>query len=237
MEPVTSNPVLFDVVYHRLIQAIVDCTLLPGQRILQNDLAASLGVSRAPVSHALQVLKHQGLLQESGKKGLEVAPINPERVRDLYQVRAALDALAARMAAERHCSGSLTTSERDMLREAFETGDKLGDETAMSKRVEADIAFHRAIYKICGNEAIAETLEPIWPHMQRAMVLVLQANVLRKQAWKDHKNIMKHILGGKVEAASELAFSHAANAGVHVEKRLRESRGGPLADGNLVHIA
>jgi DNA-binding GntR family transcriptional regulator len=226
IEPLASVPILVDVVYERLMAAIVDCTLLPGQRILQAELATDLGVSRAPVSHALQVLKHQGLLQESGKKGLEVAPIDPKRVRDLYQVRAALDGLAARMAAERSAAGALAKLEADMLRETYGAGVQLGDETSMSKRVQADINFHRAIYQVSGNASIAEALEPLWPHMQRAMVLVLEANKLRKQAWREHRQIMESILAGEPGASAEAAYSHAADAGIHTEDRLRRQQHG-----------
>ncbi len=225
IEPVSLNPVLVDAVHQRLMAAIIDCTLLPGQRILQAELAASLGVSRAPVSHALQVLKHQGLLRESGKKGLEVAPIDPARVRDLYQVRATLDALAARMAAERSAGGALAAAEADVLRAAFSEGVRLGAETAMSKRVQADIDFHRAIYRISGNDAIADALEPLWPHIQRAMVLVLEANALRRQAWEQHRRIMEGIFRGDAGGSADAAYSHAADAGAHTEERLRRAQG------------
>lgn len=221
IEPVSSAPILVDVVYQRLMAAIIDCTLLPGQRIVQADMAASLGVSRAPVSHALQLLKHQGLLQESGKKGLEVAPIDPDRVRDLYQVRAALDGLAARMAAERYGAGEIDEAEIAVLREAFAAGSRLGEATAMSKRVQADIDFHRAIYRISGNALIVEALDPLWPHMQRAMVLVLEAGPLRKQAWREHRQIMESILDGEPDASAAAAIAHAAEAGTHTEGKLR----------------
>ena len=75
-------PMLTDLVYQHILTSIIDCTLMPGQRVVQDDLAASLGVSRAPVSHALQLLKYHGMLQEAGGKGLEVAPIEPNRLRD-----------------------------------------------------------------------------------------------------------------------------------------------------------
>jgi DNA-binding GntR family transcriptional regulator len=221
IESLATTPILVDLVYQRLMTAIIDCTLMPGQRIRQAELAASLGVSRAPVSHALQVLKHQGLLQESGRKGLEVAPITPERVRDLYQVRASLDGLAARMAAERAAAGKLPKSAADTLQRVFAKGVQLGDETPMSKRVEADINFHRAIYRISGNNAIEEALEPLWPHMQRAMVLVLEANTLRLKAWTEHRQIMENVLAGDPAASEASAFAHAANAGIHTEDRLR----------------
>ena len=221
IEPVASTPILVDVVYQRLMAAIIDCTLQPGQRIVQDDIAASLGVSRAPVSHALRLLKHQGLLQESGRKGLEVASIDPDRVRDLYQIRAALDGLAARMAAERCAAGNLTATETAMLRDAFSAGLQLGDETALSKRVQADIDFHKAIYQASGNASIAEALGPLWPHIQRAMVLVLEANHLRKRAWSEHRKIMESILEGASGTSAEAAYAHAAQAGKHTEGRLR----------------
>jgi DNA-binding GntR family transcriptional regulator len=223
MEPIDNAPILFDAVYQKLLAAIVDCTLLPGQRILQAELAASLGVSRAPVSHALQVLKHQGLLQESGRKGLEVAPIKSERVRDLYQVRAALDGLAARMAAERAASGALLKTEAELLRGTYNAGQRLGYETPMSKRVAADIDFHRVVHRISGNAAIGEAFDPLWPHIQRAMVLVLEANKVRKQVWREHRQIMENIFAGDPQASFGSAYSHAAEAGIRTADRLQKA--------------
>ena len=101
MIPLEPAPNLTDQVYARILEAITDRTLLPGQRITQNELAERLGVSRQPVSHALHLLHRQGLLAESGRRGFEVTQLDPQRIRQLYEVRGALDALAARMAAGR----------------------------------------------------------------------------------------------------------------------------------------
>ena len=72
-----------------------------GQRIRQNELADKLGVSRQPVSHALHLLHRQGLVAESGRRGFEVTQLDPARIRQLYEVRGAIDALAAKLAAKR----------------------------------------------------------------------------------------------------------------------------------------
>src|SRR5947209_3070379 len=72
MKPIDAQPVLIDQAYERLVEAIADGTLAPGQRIRQEELAAMLGVSRQPVSHALQLLKRQRLVEETGKRGLAV---------------------------------------------------------------------------------------------------------------------------------------------------------------------
>jgi len=104
------QPALIDRAYEQLVEAIADGTLAPGQRIRQEELGRALGVSRQPISHALQLLKQQKLVEENGRRGLIVSGIDAERIRELYQVRTALDALAARLAAER-IAGRVTDSQ------------------------------------------------------------------------------------------------------------------------------
>ena len=99
--PLDPLPNLIDQVYARILEAITDRTLPPGHRIRQNELAEKLGVSRQPVSHALHLLYRQGLVAESGRRGFEVIQLDPERIRQLYEVRGAIDALAAKLAAPR----------------------------------------------------------------------------------------------------------------------------------------
>src|SRR5229473_2264316 len=101
MIPLDPLPNLIDQVYARILEAIIDRTLPPGQRITQNELAEKLGVSRQPVSHALHLLYRQGLVAESGRRGFEVTQLDPMRIRQLYEVRGAIDALAAKLAAGR----------------------------------------------------------------------------------------------------------------------------------------
>src|SRR5258706_13735375 len=100
MEPLTPAPNLIGRVYTRLVDAIADGSLAPNERLTQADIADRLFVSRQPVSHALQLLKRQGLVVEQGKRGLAIAPVEPDTIRDLYQVRAALDGLEGELAAE-----------------------------------------------------------------------------------------------------------------------------------------
>src|ERR1700756_1622361 len=101
MIPLDPLPNLADQVYERVLEAIIDRSLLPGQRIRQNELADRLGVARQPVSHALHLLHRQGLVAESGRRGFEVTRLDPERIRQLYEVRGAIDALGARLSAPR----------------------------------------------------------------------------------------------------------------------------------------
>ena len=100
LQPLFATQSLIDRAYQQLLEAIADGTLAPGQRIRQAELADSFGVSRQPVSHALHLLKRQGLVEESGGKGLRVVPLDTLRVMQLYQVREVVDGLAARLAAQ-----------------------------------------------------------------------------------------------------------------------------------------
>ena len=101
LQALSAPESLIDRTYQQMLAAIADGTLLPGQRIRQAELADTLGVSRQPVSHALHLLKRQGLVEDYGRKGMRVVPLDPIRVMQLYQVREAVDGLAARLAAQR----------------------------------------------------------------------------------------------------------------------------------------
>src|SRR3954470_7425740 len=94
-------PDLAERVYRALVDAISSGALAPGARLLQEDVAARLAVSRQPVLQALRLLKNDGFVLDAPGRGVLVAPLDVAAMRSIYQVRGALDALAARLAAAR----------------------------------------------------------------------------------------------------------------------------------------
>src|SRR2546422_7921317 len=136
MIPLDPLPNLIDQVYARILEAIIDRTLPPGHRIRQNELAEKLGVSRQPVSHALHLLHRQGLVAESGKRGFEVTQLDPQRIRELYEVRGAIDALAARLAATRVKEDSAA---RTQLESALEAGRTIDDNVPLARLIALDV--------------------------------------------------------------------------------------------------
>src|SRR5260221_12407117 len=151
MIPLEPLPNLIDQVYARILEAIIDRSLPPGQRIRQNELAQKLGVSRQPVSHALHLLHRQGPLAESGRRGLEMSQLDPARIRQLYEVRGAIDALAARLAAKQVKSD---TAGRGRLEAALSAGRGIDRKTPLAQLIALDVAFHSAIYSLAGNPVI-----------------------------------------------------------------------------------
>ena len=218
MTPLDPTPNLIDQVYARILDGIVDRTLAPGHRIRQNELAEQLGVSRQPVSHALHLLHRQGLVAESGRKGFEVTQLDPVRIRQLYEVRGAIDALAAKLAAGRV---KTDTSGRADLEMALRAGRGADRKTPLARLSALDVDFHRAIYRLSGNLAIEEMIGPQWPHMRRSMATVLAELDYRQSAWSEHETIAAHILSGNAKAAEGAALAHAIGAGRMTEERLK----------------
>lgn len=217
MIPLSAAPNLIDQVYDRVLEAISDNSLLPGERIRQQDLAEQLGVSRQPVSHALHLLHRQGLVSEIGKKGFQVSLPDPVRIRQLYEVRSTLDGLAAGSASRRIDADA---GGRAALVAAMDAGKRIGSKTPIGDLIPLDVDFHYAIYRLAGNPLIEDTLAPQWPHMRRSMASVLALPEARETVWLEHAEIGEFILAGRAEDAESAARQHALRAGHTVETRL-----------------
>jgi DNA-binding GntR family transcriptional regulator len=211
---------LIDRIHDLLLAALVDGTLAPGERLTQEGVAEKLGVSRQPVSHALQLLKSRGLLIEAGKRGLIVAPLDAKQIRHLYQVREALDALSAGLAAARARDGFLAPAEIREIQKILVDGRRLGRTANISALIQADVAFHSALHRLSGNPVIGETVADAWPHFMRSMSYVLAASDMRERVWREHGRILDAVLSGKVAEAELHAREHAKRAGEETAARL-----------------
>lgn len=222
MNALNPAPILVDQVYESLISAIAEHRLRPGERIRQDKLAASLGVSRQPVSHALQLLKYQGLVRESGRQGLEVTPLDPDRIHHLYAARASLDELAARLAAARAAASDLSASEFAFLSHVAERGSEEDATQPRSALSQADVEFHQAIYRMSGNPVILELITPQWPHLRRSMTIFLADPDYCTRIAHEHAEISRLILTGDEAGAASAARHHATVAGEETALRLRQ---------------
>ena len=206
-----AAPDLVDQVHRALLDAIGDGSLAPGARITQEDLAERLAVSRQPVLQALRLLKAEGLLHDAPGRGLIVAPLDAALIAQVYEVRGALDSLAARLAAQR----------RAVLDERWvEQGRRAARGRSVQAMVEADIAFHRAVYAASGNPLIEPSAQRHWVHLRRVMGAVLQASPQREAIWDEHAAIAEAIAAGDAKRAGALADRHGRNASEHLQARL-----------------
>ncbi len=220
MQPLGPRPALIDRAYAELVEAIADGTLAPGQRIRQEELGRALDVSRQPVSHALQLLKRQKLVEENGRGGLVVSRIGAVRVRELYQVRSALDALAARLAALRIAARAVDRQPRRAAERALAAGLTLPPDAPVRAFIQADVALHTALYRLSANRAIEDTAAAQWPHLKRSMGAVLDDPEQRPQVWAEHREILRLVLAGDAAGAERAACGHALRAGAETARRL-----------------
>jgi len=218
LQEIELVPDLTEQVYRRLLGAICGGELAPGARLTQEELAASFSVSRQPVLQALRLLKRDGVVIDSGRRGVAVAPVDPEVIGQVYQVRAVLDGLAARQAAA--AGAKLDRSAIDRGRKAAGTG-------RVVPMIEADLAFHHLVYDASSNPFIAESAGRHWHHIQRAMGSVLQVAGAREHVWDEHQAILDAINAGDAVLAERLAREHCEAAGRSLSARLAQR--GPAA--------
>ncbi len=198
---------LVDRVHGALLDAILDGTLPAGVRLMQEDIARQLAVSRQPVLQALRLLKADGLVIDAPGRGVLVTPLHSEELANVYQVRAALDVLAARLAAQRRAL---------LPAQLIERGHAAVRQRDVRAMVEADIAFHSAIYEASGNALIAPSAKVHWRHIRRAMAAVLQRATLRETVWQEHEAIAAAIAAGEVDTAALLISGHDQRASAYL---------------------
>ncbi len=208
-----ASPDLAERVYRSLLDAISDGSLAPGQRLTQEDVAQQLAVSRQPVLQALRLLKKDGFVQDAPGRGLQVTPLDPGWMRQVYQVRGALDALAARLAAERRFQID------PGLVEAGRAATRGGDVMAM---IAADLAFHGAIYAAAGNPLIEQSAQVHWRHLRRVMGAVLQHAGQREAVWDEHEAIAAAIARGDADGAARSIEEHSRHASDNLAARLSQ---------------
>lgn len=217
---IETSPDLVEQVYGALLDAISTGELPPGRRITQDELAERFAVSRQPVMQALRLLRKDGfvldaplLAQGAGQRtrGLQVSPLDAVQIGQVYQVRAALDALAVRLAA-----GQRARLDPALLALGH-AADRRGD---LKGLIDADVAFHIAVYRAAGNPFIERSAQLHVHHIRRAMGLALQCDDLRRPVWDEHEAIVEAIARGDADTAVRLMGEHTGKAAQALQDQL-----------------
>jgi DNA-binding GntR family transcriptional regulator len=216
MKALSVQPNLVDQVRDAVLEEIESGRLRPGGRVIQEQIALALGVSRQPVQQALLLLRKQGLLKEAPGRGLVVTPLDPDQVAHMYDIRAVLEGLACRRAAEANAQRAAREG-----RALIQAGRKAVASGSVPKLVAADMRFHEFIYALSGNPMIAPVLTVHWSATQRVMGEVLLKDEEPRDIWDQHEAIMKAIARGDAEEAEALARHHIMGAAQFMVSRLR----------------
>lgn len=142
-------------------------------------------------------------MQDAGRRGLAVAPIDPARFEAIHQLRSAVEPLAVRLATARMAPADAVRG-----RESVAQGKRLaalGDAKAIRQ---ADVDFHAWIYTLSGNPLIAETMQLNWQHLRRAMSEALRQPAMSKPVWDEHGRIVEAMAAGDADRAAQLMYDH-----------------------------
>ncbi len=194
---------LVDQVYEAILSRIETGAYGADARLIQEEIAEALGVSRQPVQQALLLLRNEGVLTSAPGRGLMLAPFDHDKVRNLYEIRASLDALACGKAAERSSARAAAEGPAYIAR-----GWEAVKKKAISELVAADMAFHNFLYELSGNPMIAETASSHWSYLRCVMGAVLMIGLAPVEIWTQHEAIMQAVIDGDSTEAERLARHH-----------------------------
>lgn len=212
-----SHSSLREMIVDALRQGILSGSFKPGERLVEDRLAADFGVSRNPVREAIRALEIEGMIEVIPRKGAFVAGLSEEELAELVEVRAAIESLSAKLAARR-----LTAEQRNAVLAILDRGDR-----AIAAKDEAELKqlndwFHGFLADAGRNRFLAEFMR-ILRHRTHWMY-VSSMSWRTKEAWREHAGILRAIIDGDGELASVLANRHVVTAGSAFQRRRLSER-------------
>ena len=197
---------LRDVVFNTLRQAILRGELKPGERLMEIQLANKLGVSRTPIREAIRKLELEGLVLMIPRKGAEVAEITEKSLRDVLEVRRALEELAVQLACEK-----ITKEEIRELERVAKEFQQVVNSSDITEIAEVDVCFHDIIYTATDNQKLIQLLNNLREQMYRYRVEYLKRDGVFPQLIAEHEAIIRHIENNEKEKATEVMWRHIDN--------------------------
>jgi len=213
---------LSDRAYRRLKQLIVQRRFEPGQALSERMLADFLSVSRVPIREAIKVLEREGLLLVRPRRGIFVRHLTPEEVRELYEIRQALEGMATYLCAARGCGREMRVQRRSLER-LLARGSKV-DHAEIQR---SSSRFHRIIFDLCGNSQLRALYRVIEPQIDLNLrFTALYATHRIEQALREHIGIAKAIEAEQPRRAERLTWLHLENGKTARIAILRKQKAG-----------
>jgi len=196
-ETIEKTRSIKDRVYNDLKQEIITLRLAPGHPLKEQDLAARFKVSRTPVREALKTLSHEGLVEIIPQKGAFVAQLDFIVIREIYQLREALEGLAARLAAPR-----IDMQELDRI-EALLKSSKDVDEVEKAGR-----ELHELIIQTAGNKRLSEMVKILRSQMIRIHYFTMRIPRRTQKSLQEHKEIISALRKKEKNLAEKVIKKH-----------------------------
>jgi DNA-binding GntR family transcriptional regulator len=207
LEPL-SSPTLAEQTVEVMRRRILSGDFASGERLVETRLARDLGTSRGPIREALKQLAAEGLVREEPRRGTFVAAPTLDDVRDLYDLRVAIEARSARLVIERNDPGAIETL-RVALREMHEAVQA----SDLPHLARADYGFHETICRVSGNRRLLDA------YVRNASVMRLLVHMEEAQYYMSledvelqHKELLESIEARDADRTQALVVDHLEGA-------------------------
>lgn len=210
---------LRDVVFKTLRRGILTGELKPGERLLEIHLANRLGVSRTPIREAIRKLELEGLVTMIPRRGAEVANITEKNLKDVLEVRGALESLAIELACDR-----ISEEKKEELREQLERVETAVSTEDAGAIASADVAFHDAIVEASGNLRLTQIVSKLGEQMYRYRFEYLKDTSKHPQILREHRAMYESILDRDKEKAARSVRAHIANQEEAIMRKIKQEQ-------------
>jgi DNA-binding GntR family transcriptional regulator len=215
-----------DSVHRTLREGIITGVLAPGMRLGEEDLARHLQVSRTPVREAVLRLEAERLAERAARRGLVVAAVSHQEILELYVVRAAVDGLAARLAAEGASASDITALKWINARMRDASRDR-----AWSDMAQLNLDFHETLGRAGHNDVLLDLLHGIHDRVRRFPGTTFSEGSRSSEALTEHDGIIEAVESRDPATAEHLATAHMRSA---METRVAMLVQGELGGGGRV---
>lgn len=196
---------LSKVVGEKIREQILDGKLRPGERLVEDRLSAELGVSRVPVREALRELSAEGLVRIERNRGATVTEVTPAMVAELVEVRALLEGLNARLAAQRHDPAVI-----EQLKDVLRRGNDNADSGSAGQLAHLNAEFHERLGEASRNSVLSEMMRSL--RERTSLAFAINGRRRAREDWQEHAGILAAVIAGDGELAALLATRHVHNA-------------------------
>jgi DNA-binding GntR family transcriptional regulator len=190
-----------------LRRAITTGELPPRTHLVETELSEALQISRGTLREAMRQLQQEGLISAGARGRLSVRHLDTKEIRDIFDVRAALESLAARELASRPDRSADVAA----LRHAV---DEMGKWAAsnLEDRIEADLRFHRTMCQLSGNETLLHQWSSLEGSIRMSIMFAGVDRAIKNMDAKRHHDIVDAIESGDTDRAAAAVIEHMAGA-------------------------
>ncbi|WP_051341642.1 GntR family transcriptional regulator [Azospirillum halopraeferens] len=216
VQPVDVGTTFRSQVYRTLKHAIIDMDIYdhPGEvRLDERQLSDQLGVSRTPIREALTLLEQEGFVRLEPRRGIFVVRKTKQEIIEMIIAWAALESMAARLAAERASDDDLRS-----LWDLFRDFEERSPADHMKEYSDANVAFHKTIIRLSGARLLQDMTDNLFIHIRAIRKLTIGRDNRAERSIQDHREIITALELRDAEAAGRLAREHTLGLAAHVER-------------------